>query len=204
MAVTLTAMAGPTDSTLRQFTRGAVRGHVLEQAWLLFTEHGFDHVTVEQIATAAGMSRRTFFRYFPGKDALLGEFLSDVGQGLADQVETRPDEESAWTALSAVLVDLARTADDDSGLAAQVLDMLKPTSARAFVEQRRQRWIELFAPLVGRRHTALSPMACEAVAASAIACLDAAQEHWRAHPGSSFADLLDEALCAVAPVLPTG
>lgn len=93
------------------------------------------------------MSRRTFFRYFPGKDALLGEFLADVGQGLADQVETRPDEESAWTALSAVLVGLAR---------------------------------------------------------SAIACLDAAQEHWRARPGSSFAELLDEALRVVAPVLPTG
>lgn len=196
-------MSGPSDSTLRQYARGAVRGHVLEQAWLLFAEHGFDHVTVEQIATAAGMSRRTFFRYFPGKDALLGEFLADVGQQLADRVEARPPEESAWAALSAVLVDLARSADHDAGMATQLLDMLKPTSARAFVEQRRQRWIELFAPLVGRRHPSLSPMAREAVAASAIACLDAAQEHWRVRPGSSFAELLDEALGSVAPALPS-
>lgn len=195
-------MSEQAESTLRSFARGAVRGHVLEQAWLLFSEHGFDRVTVEQIATAAGMSRRTFFRYFPSKDALLGEFLADVGQQLADQVEARPADESAWTALSAVLIDLARVADDSPDLASQVLDMLKPASTRAFVEQRRQRWIDLFAPLVRDRHPELTPMARAAVAACAIACLDAAQEHWRANPGSSFGDCLDEALRSVTPVLP--
>lgn len=194
-------MSVPADTTLRQYARGAIRGRVLEQAWLLFAEHGFDQVTVEQIATAAGMSRRTFFRYFPSKDALLGEFLSDLGHQLADQVQARPAGEPAWTSLSAVLVDLARVADDEPGLAAQVLDMLKPASTRAFVEQRRQRWIALFAPLVGERHPDLTPMAREAIAACAIACLDAAQEHWRANPGTLYGDCLGEALRSVAPVL---
>lgn len=195
-------MPEPADSTLRTFARGAIRGHVLAQAWSLFAEHGFDQVTVEQIATASGMSRRTFFRYFPSKDALLGEFLADVGQQLADQVEAQPADQPAWTALSAVLVDLARVADDSPSLAAEVLDMLKPASTRAFVEQRRQRWIDLFAPLVGARHPDLTPMAQVAIAACAIACLDAAQEHWRANPGSSYGDYLAEALQSMAPVLP--
>lgn len=195
-------MSEPSDSTLRTFARGAIRGHVLAQAWSLFAEHGFDQVTVEQIATAAGMSRRTFFRYFPSKDALLGEFLADVGQQLADQVEAQPADQPAWIALSAVLVDLARVADDSPSLAAQVLDMLKPASTRAFVDQRRQRWIDLFAPLVGARHPDLTPMAQVAIAACAIACLDAAQEYWQANPGSSYGDYLDEALRSMAPVLP--
>jgi mycofactocin system transcriptional regulator len=45
----------------------------------LFTEQGFDQTTIGQIAAAAGVSRRTFFRYFDSKaSALWGEFDAEV------------------------------------------------------------------------------------------------------------------------------
>jgi mycofactocin system transcriptional regulator len=45
----------------------------------LFTEKGFEETTVDQIATAAGVSRRTFFRYFDTKtDVLWSEFDAEV------------------------------------------------------------------------------------------------------------------------------
>jgi mycofactocin system transcriptional regulator len=45
----------------------------------LFTEQGFDETTVDQIAATAGVSRRTFFRYYHAKSALLwNEFDTEV------------------------------------------------------------------------------------------------------------------------------
>jgi TetR/AcrR family transcriptional regulator, regulator of mycofactocin system len=45
----------------------------------MFSEQGYDEVTIEALAAAAGISRRTFFRYFSSKaDALMAGFDADV------------------------------------------------------------------------------------------------------------------------------
>ena len=54
-----TTSSGP---SLREISRDAVRARITEIALDLFAEHGFDQVTVDQIAAAAGMSGRTFHR----------------------------------------------------------------------------------------------------------------------------------------------
>jgi TetR/AcrR family transcriptional regulator, regulator of mycofactocin system len=45
----------------------------------MFSANGYDEVTIEALAAAAGISRRTFFRYFASKaDALMADFDGDV------------------------------------------------------------------------------------------------------------------------------
>lgn len=52
-------------------TPAEFRVHVVAQAIRLFSENGYDATTVEQIASAAGVSRRTFFRQFRSKEDVI-------------------------------------------------------------------------------------------------------------------------------------
>jgi mycofactocin system transcriptional regulator len=60
----------PPSTTRLQLQRVAIE---------MFSAHGYDGVTIEALAAAAGISRRTFFRYFDSKaDALMADFDADV------------------------------------------------------------------------------------------------------------------------------
>lgn len=60
--------AAPPEGRRAQ-NRRTTREALVTAALRLFGERGFDAVTVDEIAVAAGVSRRTFFRYFPSKEA---------------------------------------------------------------------------------------------------------------------------------------
>ncbi|MCB8835744.1 TetR/AcrR family transcriptional regulator, partial [Escherichia coli] len=56
----------------------------------LFIEKGFDGTTVDEVAAAAGISRRTFFHYFDSKDDILLSLQSDIGEVFAAEVRRAP------------------------------------------------------------------------------------------------------------------
>jgi AcrR family transcriptional regulator len=67
-------------------TRRAIQDHALR----LFTEHGYDATTVEQICAAAEVSPSTFFRYFPTKeDVVLDDEYDPI---LAEVFRAQPPE----------------------------------------------------------------------------------------------------------------
>ena len=74
--------------------RAQVREALVQAAGALFRARGFEATTVDEIAAAAGVSRRTFFRYFPGKDAVVfphaEERLARFQDLLAPQGQERP------------------------------------------------------------------------------------------------------------------
>jgi AcrR family transcriptional regulator len=59
----------------------------------LFEVHGFDGVTVEEIAHGAGMSRRSFFRYFRDKREVLFAGQDRLGAVVASAVAAMPEPE---------------------------------------------------------------------------------------------------------------
>ena len=55
------------------------KGKIVNAAWKLFYEQGYDDTTIEEIIDESGTSKGSFYHYFEGKDALLGSlsFLFD-------------------------------------------------------------------------------------------------------------------------------
>ncbi|MFF5262110.1 TetR family transcriptional regulator [Actinomadura viridis] len=109
-----------TPAGLRERKKEATREALHDAAMRLAIEHGLDQVTVEAIADAAGVSRRTFSNYFAGKeDALLyGDEQRMVE--LLEAFEARPAGESSWAALRAAYHDRhERNGEPDPRWAAQ-------------------------------------------------------------------------------------
>lgn len=79
--------------------RAFAADEIARTAMSLFAERGFHNVTVEEIAEAAEISPRTFFRYFPAKEDVVLLEQRRMQQRLVDVFADRPDHEPAITAL---------------------------------------------------------------------------------------------------------
>lgn len=190
--------------TLRDHARAAVRDEVARHAWRLFARQGFEATTIDQIAEASGMSRRTFFRYFTGKDELVLSRLIESGDRIGDALRARPADEPAWPALRAAFQHLVELQEEHADVARPLQLMLRDEPAlRATQQERRALWTELLAPLVAERLSARRrrrgpDTRAVAVTGSALACFDAAQVAWAENPGVPLAALLDEAMESVS------
>ncbi len=101
---------GPAEPalSLRARKKLATRRGIRRIALDLIAERGFSHVTVEDIAAAADVSPRTFFNYFPSKEAVLfGADPERAAESRARLVHDLPGR-SALDVLRVVLADQAR------------------------------------------------------------------------------------------------
>lgn len=72
---------------------------IIVVAWDLFERNGFDSTTMADIATAAGISRRTLFNYFPSKEALLYPAVDVYMNEFTNVLVSRPDDEPLFASL---------------------------------------------------------------------------------------------------------
>jgi AcrR family transcriptional regulator len=84
---------------LRERKKQRTRAAISDAAIALFLEHGFNQVSVAQVAEAAEVSKRTLFAYFPTKEDLVVHRLADHETEAARVVRTRPPGTAALTAL---------------------------------------------------------------------------------------------------------
>lgn len=101
---------------LRERKKRRTRQSVSDAAIALFLARGFDQVSVAEVATAAEVSRRTLFSYFPTKEDLVLHRFADHEDEAARVVRERPAGESPLGALHRHFADGLRQRDPITGL----------------------------------------------------------------------------------------
>jgi TetR/AcrR family transcriptional regulator, regulator of mycofactocin system len=104
----LSDISAKADGNRRPLTSGrppsTSRRQLALVAMRLFSEQGFEQTTVDQIAAAAGVSRRTFFRYFATKSAVLWNDFDREVQTITRLLAQAPPEQPMMQAIRDVVV----------------------------------------------------------------------------------------------------
>jgi mycofactocin system transcriptional regulator len=164
-------------------------------AFGLFEKHGFEATTMEDIADAVGVGRRTLFRYYPSKnDILWGQFDEGL-RSFSETFAAIPDDVPLAESVTEAIV--AFNALDASAVAQhrQRMRLLLGTPALlAHSELRYAAWRAVVADFVARRlgvrADALVPSLAGRVA---LAIALSAYEQWLADESAELADLIRQA-----------
>lgn len=195
--------------SLKARKQQVVRDALTTAAMQLFLARGFEAVTVEEIALAAGVSRRTFFRYYDSKEDVMAERTDRLGEQLLAELADRPAGEPTLLAVRNALVPAIEYALSQPDLARDTIRLLRETSAlRRSVMERRNRLEERIAALMVHRMNAAdqdnTPML---VAFLTRALYDTAMNAWYDHETSDIAGLIDDLIArlrGIAADMPPG
>jgi mycofactocin system transcriptional regulator len=183
--------------------RSTTREHIAEMAIELFSARGFDEVNVDDVAQAAGIARRTLFRYYPSKNAIpWGEFdvhLDRMRDLLASVATDVPTGEALRTAL------LAFNTFDEAETPRHRLRMrviLRTTELQAYSMTMYAGWREVIAAFVaGRSGAKPNDLLPQTAAWTMLAVALSAYEHWLADESVSLTQALGDAFDVVRPGL---
>ncbi|MEV5752066.1 TetR family transcriptional regulator [Actinoallomurus sp. NPDC052308] len=96
----------------RERKKQRTREALVDSAFRLFAEKGFEATTVEEIADAVDVSSRTFFRYFASKEDVLLTFQDEQFGAMKEAFAARPADEPVITALRRASVSILRACED--------------------------------------------------------------------------------------------
>ena len=125
--------------SLRDRKKDATRQAIEDAAWALFTEQGFDATTVHQIADRANVAPRTFFRYFPSKEAVLYPELDELLVDMREAFHQRPADEPPLVSLINAMDSVSDELNSSKNRQFERFEMLKRSGAgtsSAFVNER--------------------------------------------------------------------
>lgn len=165
----------------------------------LFTRNGFEETTMEDIAAAVGISRRTVFRYFPSKNDIVWGGFDNVLERLRALLDATPNGVPVGQALRAAVVASNRYPPDQLPILRVRMALITGVPAlQAHAILRYASWREVVAGFVAARRVedrdALVP---QTLAYVTLATAMAAFSHWVNDPQADLDATLEQAFSSV-------
>jgi AcrR family transcriptional regulator len=189
--------------SLAERKRQLVVDELTQAALQVLATKGFEATTVDEMVAAAGVSRRTFFRYFASKEDVVVRLFGDLGELMRAELASRPPAEpiaiSLRCAMAAAVDDCLRHPDN----ALQVVRMVLRTPAlHARTLERLARWRDDLGELLAARAGDRDDLYPQLAAGVALTAFHAVLQRWGDSNGAEDpAALLDRAFEQLAPAL---
>ncbi|WP_034237886.1 mycofactocin system transcriptional regulator [Saccharomonospora iraqiensis] len=190
------------EPTARPGRRRSTSHDELERvAFALFGREGFDATTVDDIARAAGIGRRTFFRYFDSKnDVVWGDFDAHLGRMRA-RLRARPTDEPLTEAIRTAVVEFNRVEPEEQPRHRARLELiLRVPALQAHSTLRYADWRAVVAEFAAERlGTPVTSLWPQTLAYATLGIALAAYEQWLSTDDATtdLTTLLDRALTAL-------
>lgn len=193
--------AADPNEGLRERKKRLTRQEISDMATWMFCDRGFEHVSVSEIAAAAGVSEKTVYNYFPSKELLVFDQIDETETTIADAMRSRAAGTSPTDAMVATIDAwsgrLVGVPDDLRGMRLRFREMITESPALvAFRRQMGDRFVDVIADALSEA-AEINPRDPEPrMAALALASLydiyhDADDRHLRA---GLWGDALHEAV----------
>jgi AcrR family transcriptional regulator len=187
-------------SSLRERHAERTRDAIVAAAFELFAAKGYAETTIDEIAERADVAPRTFFRYFPAKEAVLFHGADNEVDEAVAELRARPADETPYESLLAVL--RSRAADMTTGDKREVMiAKFAAENSRLFEHHRAVvmcQFEESIAEVLKERGgEATDDLEVEAAVAAVLATFGTAVRSWiRAGANDDFEPILERCVTA--------
>lgn len=179
-----TTASGSATRTPRDEQRRRTRQALIDASVELFATKGYDETTTDEVARAAGVSPRTFFRYFPTKESVLFVGEDHFIRAVTGVLLAAPPELDDYAALREAFVGLAPVITRIRTQVALYRQALATSAVlRGHERAAHEENIATVARAIAQRHSSAQPdERCDLLAHVALLLLELAVQEWLRRP----------------------
>jgi mycofactocin system transcriptional regulator len=180
--------------------RSTTQDHITDVALDLFARRGFDEVSVDDVAQAAGIARRTLFRYYSSKNAIpWGDFDAYLDH-MRDLLDAMPTDVPVSEALRSALLAFNSFDEAETAIHRKRMRLILETAAlQAYSMTMYAGWRAVVAAFVARRVGGKAEdLMPQTVAWTMLGVALSAYGHWLADESRSLAQSLSDAFDTVS------